>query len=92
MELSNEALKMMFDDVYWDGTCFAPTTLAHVARELLEAREELQKPARQCENCEEYYAESVLKYTEDDVPLCPGCYEECAKEYAALTEKGDEQP
>jgi len=55
----------------------------HIAR--LEAenaalKAQLLEPAEQCENCDDYYAASVMQTTEDDVRLCPGCWEACCEE------------
>jgi hypothetical protein len=36
----------------------------------------LKQPAEQCENCDEYYADSVMRKTSDEVPLCPKCWDE----------------
>lgn len=44
----------------------------------LEAQ--LLEPAEQCENCDDYYAASVMQMTDDDVRLCPGCWEACCEE------------
>ena len=75
----------------WDGAQFIPTDQAQMARELLALREEIQKPAEQCENCDDYYAASVMRTTADDVTLCPGCWEACCKDDAALNPPEAEQ-
>jgi hypothetical protein len=45
-----------------------------------DLEKELLEPAEQCENCDDYYASSVMRMTDDDVKLCPGCYKECCEE------------
>ena len=55
----------------------------------LEAQ--LLEPAEQCENCDDYYATSVMQMTEDDVRLCPSCWEACCWEACCeeTAEKGE---
>ncbi len=36
-----------------------------------------------CENCEEMFPDSKLRYTDDDVLLCPACWEACIEEAEA---------
>jgi hypothetical protein len=45
-----------------------------------DLEKELLKPAVQCENCDDYYAPRVMRMTNDDVIVCPGCYKECCRE------------
>lgn len=42
-----------------------------------------------CENCEEEFAEDLMHITDDDVYLCPGCWEELKKEWLTVPEDAE---
>ena len=90
--MNKQRLKKIADNNAYGADLIVPwSEVAQMARELLALREEIQKPAEQCENCDDYYAASVMRTTADDVTLCPGCWEACCKDDAALNPPEAEQ-
>lgn len=72
----------------WDS-CIADLREAsrickNVEAELAEEQAELLQPAVLCENCDLYYADSIMQMTEDDVSLCPGCWEALSEEMESI--------